>query len=100
MFSVYFVKHTHRHVFELIDLSLGFVKYTCPDLANRGYYIYLLLLLLRLGKDGSELVDGLPRRDVLGRVSDYVQKEFPRQKINIQSRMYPYLCMHEENKVQ
>ena len=55
MFSVYFVKHTHRHVFELIDLSLGFEKYTCPDLANRGYYNLVSELRLTDSDEGPHV---------------------------------------------
>ena len=47
------------------------------------FYAYLLLLP-RVREIGDfELIGDLPRRDVRGRVSDYVQKEFPRQKINL-----------------
>ena len=31
--------YVYKCTFKLIDTRLGFVKYTCPDLANRGYYM-------------------------------------------------------------
>lgn len=38
-FSIYLLKYTHEHAFQLIDWSLGFENYTCSDLVDRGYYI-------------------------------------------------------------
>ena len=37
-FSVCLTFYKYKCTFELIDMRLGFIKYTCPDLANRGYY--------------------------------------------------------------
>ena len=50
-FSAYLIFYKYKCTFELIDMRLGFIKYTCPDLANRGYYN--LVSELRLTDSGE-----------------------------------------------
>ena len=53
-FSI-FAYYVYKCTFKLIDTRLGFVKYTCPDLANRGYYNLVSELRLTDSGEGTHV---------------------------------------------